>query len=400
MIPFSPPRIDQETIDAVTDALRSGWITTGPRTKLFEKRLSEYLNGPMVIALNSWTNACELVLRWYGIGPGDEVIIPAYTYCATANIIKHIGATPVLVDVAEDFNIDVEKVEAKVSERTKCIMPVDIGGFPANVGALIELANGKRDTFKAIGHVQETLGRILILSDSAHSFGATYMSEPVGNCADITGFSFHAVKNLTTAEGGALAFRKDLPFDQEQLYSWFNIMSLHGQSKDALAKNQAGGWRYDVIAPGFKCNMTDIQASIGLVELNRYDSETMPRRRQICESYSAGFKRYDWAVLPRFAAENIESSYHLYMLRIKDMSEAQRDRLIEALAARQISSNVHFQPLPLLTAYQEFRMEDYPVAFSLYENELSLPVYYDMTDDQVSTVINGVVEAVEEIING
>jgi len=400
MIPFSPPRIDERTIAEVTAALRSGWITTGPRTKAFEKRLAAYCDVEQVIALNAWTNACELVLRWFGIGPGDEVLVPAYTYCATANIVLHVGARPVMVDVKDDLTMDLEDARKLVTPATKCIMPVDIGGLPADQDGAMALAQAMRHLFQAEGEVQQQLGRMLVLSDAAHSFGAHIAGRRVGAIADITGFSFHAVKNLTTAEGGALALNLPAPFDNAALYKHFNVMSLHGQSKDALSKMQAGAWRYDVTMAGWKCNMTDLQAAIGLVELDRYDSETLPRRKAICERYNRAFgndRRYQ---VPLFADAEREGSYHLYMLRLNEVTESQRDAVIAAIARREVSVNVHFIPLPMLTVYREqgYRIADFPNAYRHYSREISLPVYYDLTDDQVDTVVRAVKEAVTEVL--
>lgn len=400
MIPFSPPRIDDRTIAEVTAALRSGWITTGPRTKEFERRLATYCGAEKVIALNSWTNACELVLRWFGIGEGDEVIVPAYTYCATANIVMHVGAKPVMVDVLDDFTLDPEAVRAAITPRTKCIVPVDIGGLPARVEEVMRIADEERSVFVPNGDQQIKLGRILVLSDAAHSFGARMEGKATGAQADITGFSFHAVKNLTTAEGGALAFKLPAGFDHEALYKLFNTMSLHGQSKDALAKTQPGAWRYDVTFPGWKCNMTDIQAAIGLVELERYDSETLPRRKAICARYDKAFGNDGRFIKPIFKDGERESSYHLYMLRVSDATEAQRDAIITAIAAREVSVNVHFLPLPLLSFYRNmgYRMDDYPNAYKQYRREISLPVFYDLTDEQVDEVITAVKDAVAQVM--
>jgi dTDP-4-amino-4,6-dideoxygalactose transaminase len=400
MIPFSPPRIDERTIAEVTAALRSGWITTGPRTKEFEKRLATYCGVDKVIALNAWTNACELVLRWFNIGPGDEVIVPAYTYCATANIVLHVGATPVMVDILDDFTIDPQAVRKAITSRTKCIMPVDIGGLPSDQEAMMRIAEEARAVFVPQGEVQQQLGRILVMSDAAHSFGATIGAKRVGAIADITGFSFHAVKNLTTAEGGALALHMPGPFDNEALYTLFNIMSLHGQSKDALSKMQAGAWRYDVTMAGWKCNMTDLQAAIGLVELERYDSETIPRRKAICERYNYAFGADARFTAPLFADTGREGSYHLYMLRLSNATEAQRDAVIAAIARHEVSVNVHFIPMPMLTVYKErgYRIADFPNTFRHYSREISLPVYYDLTDEQVDTVVAAVRSAVDEVM--
>lgn len=407
MIPFSPPRIDDRTVKAVEEALRSGWITTGPRTKEFERQLAMYCGVDKVIALNSWTNACELVLRWFGVGPGDEVIVPAYTYCATANIVMHVGAKPVLVDVLDDFTMDPEAVRKAMSQRTKCIMPVDIGGLPSRVHEIMKVAEEmcslftpKVDLRVAGTDPQMRLGRALVLCDAAHSFGARIDGKPVGAQADITGFSFHAVKNLTTAEGGALAFNMPTPFDNGELYRWFNVMSLHGQNKDALAKTKPGAWRYDVEYPGWKCNMTDLQAAIGLVELERYDNDTTPRRKAICQRYSAAFGSDERFIVPLFSDDHRESSYHLYMLRVARVTEEQRDAIIAAISKREVSVNVHFIPLPLLSFYKHegHRMEDFPNTYKLYSTEISLPVYYDLTDAQVDEVVAAVKAGVGEVM--
>lgn len=400
-IPFSPPRIDDKTIDAVTEVLRSGWITTGPKTKQFELELADYIGVERVIALNSWTNACELVLRWFGIGVGDEVIVPAYTYCASANIILHVGATPVIVDVLDDFTLDPDQLHKAINKRTKCIIPVDIGGLPVHLETIKSVVSKSSETFIPANDVQRRLGRPLLLSDAAHSFGAMYNGKRVGSQADITGFSFHAVKNLTTAEGGALAFNAELPFDASELYNWFNTMSLHGQSKDALAKSTAGSWKYDVSEPGFKCNMTDLHAAIGLVELARYNSEMLPRRKEICEAYELGLKDSEWAILPCFEDSARRSSYHLFMLRVDGINEHQRDEVISRMAETGVSVNVHFQPLPLLTAYSNrgYQIESVPNAYRLYQNEISLPVYFDLTDDQVATVVRILKDCIEVVLN-
>ena len=407
MIPFSPPRIDNRTVRAVEEALRSGWITTGPRTKEFERRLAAYCGVQRVIALNSWTNACELVLRWYGIGTGDEVIVPAYTYCATANLVMHVGAKPVLVDVLDDFTIDPDAVKRAMSPRTKCIIPVDIGGLPARIGAITRIAEEATGLFTPKLNLrtdgtnpQMRLGRALVLSDAAHSFGARIGGAPLGRQADITGFSFHAVKNLTTAEGGALAFHLPEPFKSEELYGFFNTFSLHGQNKDALAKTKPGAWRYDVAFPGFKCNMTDLQAAIGLVELDRYDAETIPRRKAICERYQRAFAGDERFLTPVLRDEARESSYHLYMLRLNGATEEQRDDVIAAIARREVSVNVHFIPLPLLSFYkgQGHAIADFPSTHRLYQAEISLPVYYDLTDAQVDEVVAAVKAGAQEVM--
>jgi dTDP-4-amino-4,6-dideoxygalactose transaminase len=387
MIPFSPPRIDERTIEEVVATLRSGWITTGPRTKELERRLAGYCGAKKVIALSAWTTAAELVLRWFGIGPGDEVIVPAYTYCATANIVLHVGATPVMVDILDDFTIDPRAVARAITPRTKCVIPV----------LVVEEARAR---FAPTGDAQERLGRALVLSDAAHAFGARIDGRPVGTQADITGFSFHAVKNLTTAEGGALVFNLPGAFDPDELYRTFGLLSLHGQSKDALSKMQAGSWKYDVTVAGWKCNMTDLQAALGLVELERYDADTLVRRRAIFQRYSAAFEGDPRFEAPPYVDAHRLSSFHLYMLRVARATEEQRDAIIAAVSKRDVSVNVHFIPMPLLSLYRElgYRIEDYPNAYRHYSREISLPVYYDLTDDQVDTVIAAVKDAVVDVM--
>jgi len=400
MIPFSPPRIDQRVLDEVNQALLSGWITTGPKTKLFEKKISEYCGCKTTVAVNSWTAGMEVFLRWWGVGEGDEVIIPVYTYCASANVVIHTGAKPVMVDIcSDDFNISLEKIKAAITPRTKVIMPVDISGYPCDYNAIYAIVEAAKSIFKAKNDNERKLGRILIAADAAHSFGAMYDGKRSGCLADITCFSFHAVKNLTTAEGGAVCFNLPNTFDHEEIYKEFCIKILHGQSKDALAKTVKGAWRYDVLEPGFKCNMTDLQAAIGLVELERYE-ENLARRKQIFEAYDAAFKPKNWAITPVYKSDNRETCYHLYLLRIANVSEAQRDAIIQEIFEQDVAVNVHFQPLPLLTAYKErgYSIDDYPEAYLKYAAEISLPVYYNLSDDQVNTVISAVKNSVKLVL--
>ncbi|MFO7790077.1 MAG: DegT/DnrJ/EryC1/StrS aminotransferase family protein [Bacteroidales bacterium] len=403
MIPFSPPRIDDKIIKEVTDTLRSGWITTGPKTKLFEKKLAEFAHVPKVICVNAGTTGLELMLRWFGVGPGDEVIIPAYTYCATANVIMHCGAKAVMVDSnTGNFNINPEKIKSAITSRTKAIIPVDIGGYPADYDEIHNIICDPdiRALFSPKTDAQQKLGRIMLLSDAAHSLGGLYKGKPVGSLADVSVFSFHAVKNLTTSEGGAIALNLPEGFDHDAIYNYLNIMSLHGQSKDALAKSQIGNWRYDVLMAGYKANMTDIQASIGLVELERYKTDTLPRRKNIIDAYNKAFEQENWAEIPPVYNNNTTSSFHLYQLRIKNINEATRDRIIEDIFKKEVSVNVHFQPLPMLTHYKNsgYEMQDYPNAFKNYEREISLPVYYDLSDENVNTVIKTVIDAVNKIL--
>jgi dTDP-4-amino-4,6-dideoxygalactose transaminase len=336
------------------------------------------------------------MLRWFGVKEGDEVIVPAYTYCATANVVVHCGAKVVFVDTGEDFNISVNAVEQAITSRTKVIMPVDLAGFPCDYDEINELAGRKdiREQFVPSTPEQEMLGRILVLSDAAHSVGARYKGKRTGSLTDITVYSFHAVKNLTTAEGGAVCLNLPEPFDNQEIYRQLNIKSLHGQSKDALAKTQIGNWRYDVLEPGYKYNMTDIQAAIGMVELERYDNDMLVRRKAIFGRYASLLGKYPWAQIPRYETPDKTSSYHVFLLRIKGITEEQRDRIISGVFRRDVAVNVHFVPLPLMSYYKEagYRIEDYPVSYDNYSREITLPVYYDLTDEMVDTVVKAVAE--------
>ena len=403
MIPFSPPRIDDKIIAEVVDTLKSGWITTGPKTKLFEKRLTEYTGGKSTLCVNSATAGLEIALRWFGVGPGDEVIVPAYTYCATANVVVHCGAKPVMVDInGDDFDIDVDKVRAAITDRTKAIMPVDIAGFPCDYDEIMSLVreDGIRRKFTPNNEIQRQLGRIMVLADSSHSIGALYKGKHTGSLVDVTVFSFHAVKNLTTAEGGAVIFNLPEPFDNDEIYKFLCVLSLHGQNKDALAKTK-GNWKYDVITAGFKMNMTDIMASMGLVELARYDDDTLVKRKKIFDFYTSQFKGDNRFVLPVYETADKRTSYHVYLLRVNGASEEQRNEIIRRINGKEVSVNVHFQPLPLLSFYNGlgYKMSDYPQAYENYKCEISLPVYYDLTDEQMQTVVNAVNESVAEVMD-
>ena len=404
MIPFSPPRIDQKIIDEVVATLKSGWITTGPRTKLLEKKLAGYCGCEAAVCLNSATAGLELMLRWFGVKEGDEVIVPAYTYSATANVVVHCGAKPVFADVGSDFNIATAEIERLITGRTKVIMPVDFAGLPCDYDAINSLVKKEnvRQKFRPAGPEQEKLGRILVLSDSAHSIGARYKGRKAGSLTDLSVFSFHAVKNLTTAEGGAVVLNLPAGFDNREVYAALCVKSLHGQNKDALAKMQKGNWRYDIVEAGFKCNMTDIQASIGLVELERYEDDILPKRKHICRTYAAALREFDWAILPEagLGSPARESSYHLFPLRIKGVSEQERDEIIRKIFDRDVSVNVHFIPVPMMSFYKSmgYAISDYPAAFEMYANEISLPVFYDLTDSQIRQVVNAVVDSVKEVI--
>lgn len=403
MIPFSPPRIDDKIINEVVNTLRSGWITTGPKTKLFEKKIQEFCGCSRSLCLNSATSGLELVLRWFGVGEGDEVIIPVYTYCATANVVLHTGATPVFVDVnADDLTISIKEIEKAITSRTKVIIPVDIGGMPCDYNGINDLVTREdvNNMFQPSTDVQQKLGRILILSDAAHSMGAVYYNKKAGSLTDITVFSFHAVKNLTTGEGGAIAFNMPKPFSNDDLYDEFNIMALHGQTKDALAKTQGGKWKYDVISAGYKANMTDILASIGLVEIDRYEHDTLVKYKQIFDKYNEVFKKYTWAEMPVYQKHKRTSAFHIYMLRIKGISEEQRDLIIQKIFDKGVSVNVHFIPLPMLSVYRNkgYDISHYPVAYNSYSREITLPAYYDLTEEQIDIIINSVVDSVSEVL--
>ncbi len=403
MIPFSPPRMDQKILDAVTETLKSGWITTGPKTKLFEKKLASYCAADAVICLNSATAGLEIMLRWFGVKEGDEVILPAYTYSATANVIIHCGAKPVFVDVnPTDFNIAISAIEKAINSRTKVIMPVDFGGFPCDYDAINSLAEKHAKAFTPEGDIQKKLGRILVLSDSAHSIGASYKGKKAGVLTDVSVFSFHAVKNLTTAEGGAVVLNLPAPFDNEDIYRKLCIKTLHGQDKDALAKMQKGNWRYDIIEPGYKCNMADLMAAIGLVELERYEHETLIRRRHIFDLYAFAFSNYSWAQVPVFEKDHgqTHSSYHLFALRIKGITEAQRDEIIRLIFQEDVSVNVHFIPVPMMSYYKGlgYDVRNYPNALDNYSREISLPVFYEMNAEMVQTVVDAVSSSVQKVL--
>lgn len=400
-VPFSPPHIDDETIARVVDVLKSGWITTGPRTKEFERQLADYCGAPRVLCVNSNSAGMELMLHWFGISDGDEVIIPAYTYTATANVVVHCGAKPVMVDVGRDFNINVEKIRAAITPRTKAIIPVDIAGFPCDYDAINALVRETevRKMFAPRTKEQELLGRIFVLSDAAHSVGGRYKGKRCGVLTDCSVFSFHAVKNLTTAEGGAICLNLPAPFDHDELYKLLCTKSLHGQNKDALAKTQIGNWRYDVIEAGYKCNMTDILASIGLGQLAAYESETLPKRRHIFQRYTEAFRRYDIFEIPPYETAERSSSLHVYPLRVKGISEAERDQLIAHIFSREVAVNVHFIPLPMLSFYKNrgYNIADFPTTYDNFSREISLPVFQDISEQQIDLVIDSVLWALSQM---
>ena len=401
MIPFSPPRIDDKICNEVVAALKSGWITTGPRTKTFEKKITDYCGNKNTICLNSATAGLEIMLRWFGVTEGDEVILPAYTYSATANVVIHCGATPVFVDVnKDDFNINASEIEKAITAKTKVIMPVDFGGLPCDYEEINALTVKHKSKFRASSNKnQQQLGRILVLSDSAHSFGASYNGKKTGSLTDISVFSFHAVKNLTTAEGGAVALNLPEPFNNEDVYKQLCITTLHGQNKDALAKTQKGNWKYDIVEAGYKCNMTDLTAAIGLIELERYDNDTTVKRKHIIDTYNKLLQVHSNLELPVFETTVKTSCYHLYPLRIKGITESQRDAIMQKIFDADVSVNVHFIPVPATSFYKSlgYDVNNYPVTCDNFSREISLPVFYDLTDEQIQTVVNAVINAVKSV---
>lgn len=396
-IPFSPPDITEEEVREVADALRSGWITTGPRTKEFEKRIAEYCHTQRAVCLNSDTACMEMTLRLFDIGPGDEVITTAYTYTATASVICHTGAVPVLVDVAEgSYEMDYDALERAVTPKTKAVIPVDIAGVMCDYNRILDVAERKQDLFRpSDNRYQKALGRVLVMADSAHGFGAVREGKTSGEAADFTTFSFHAVKNLSTAEGGAVTWQGLPGIDPEEIYREYMLLSLHGQSKDALAKTKLGAWEYDILSPAYKCNMTDIMAALGLVQLRRYPS-LLARRKEIVGQYEQGLARinkklgkYRLTSL-RHYDERIASSGHLFLMRVQGAEEEVRGRIIEGLAQRGVAANVHYKPLPLLTAYRNlgFDISDYPNAYDMYRNGISLPLHTKLSDEDAAYVLD------------
>ena len=398
-IPFSPPDISEDEINEVIDTLKSGWITTGPKTKELERRLSEFTTTPKTVCLNSATAALELVLRVLGIGEGDEVIVPAMTYTASCSVIYHVGAKAVIVDIQKDgHEMDYEALENAITEKTKAVIPVDLAGIPCDYDKIFEVVNAKKSLFKANSEYQEKLGRIAVVADGAHALGSVYKGVKVGAVADFTTFSFHAVKNFTTAEGGSVTWKENPNFDNEELYKEFQIYSLHGQTKDALAKTKAGSWEYDIVIPGYKCNMTDIMASIGLVQLDRYP-KLLERRVELVEQYNKAFEGSRVVPLVHYTA-TYKSSGHLYITHIKGATYEQRGEIITKMAERGISCNVHYKPLPLLTAYSNlgFDINNYPNAYDYFVNEVTLPLHTRLSDEDVKVIVENFKEVVAEVV--
>ena len=396
-IPFSPPDISEAEIEEVSNALRSGWITTGPRTKELERQVAAFCGVNRAVCLNSQTACAEMALRLLGVGEGDEVITSAYTYTATASVICHVGAKPVLVNTRQDgLEMDYAQLERAITDKTKVIIPVDIAGVPCDYDRIFSIVNAKKNLFVAKNDLQKSFGRIIVLADAAHAFGAVWNGKPVGSIADFSAFSFHAVKNFTTAEGGALTWQPREWLDDEKIYRKIQLFSLHGQSKDALAKTRLGAWEYDIVGTWFKCNMTDIAAALGLAQFKRSPA-MLDRRRAIIEKYDGAFKSQGIKTLTHYC-ENYRSSGHLYITRIPDINEEKRNEIIAKMAERGVACNVHYKPLPWLTAYKNlgFNIKDYPNAYKNYENEITLPLYTSLTDEQIEYVIQSCLETVRE----
>lgn len=400
-IPFSPPFIDEDVIKEVTESLTSGWITTGPKVKALEELGAKVSGVSHAACVNSWTSGAILVLKWLGIGAGDEVIVPAYTYSATALAVLHRGATPVMVDVLDDFTIDPEEVRKAITSATKAILAVDIAGWPCDYDAIKDVLNGEdaKKQFVASNEVQEKLGRPALIADAAHSLGASYNGVPAAQASDITIYSLHAVKNVTTAEGGIICLDLPAPFDNGEVYKWMRLNSLNGQTKDAFTKSQGGSWKYDIVTDGLKINMPDVCAAIGLAQLRKYQDLLLPERERVFNHYAAFFKNYDWAVVPPSTSANRKSSYHLYPLRINNINESERDEIIQKLAETGVAANVHFVPMPMLTLFKEqgYSIDNYPQAYKNYACEISLPIYPQLTPEQLDYIEAQVLEAYKSV---
>lgn len=400
-IPFSPPYVDQSVIDEVVSCLNSGWITTGPKVKALEEAIADYSGIKNVLCVNSWTSGAIMILKWLGVKEGDEVIVPAYTYSATALAVLHCGAKPVMVDVTDEFNISVEAIRCAITSKTKAIIPVDIAGWPCDYEAIMRLVFEPNIVAKFISEseIQNQLGRIMIIADSAHSFGATQNGKPIGSIADISIFSLHAVKNLTTAEGGAICFNLPKPFDNNEIYKYLRMMTLNGQTKDAYTKTEAGGWKYDIVMKGVKINMPDICAAIGLSQIRIYD-KLLAKRKKVFDRYSELLGRFNWVQLPPQDNEIQTSSYHLFALRVRNITEVHRNLIIEEITKAGISVNVHFIPMPMLTLFKGLGYEigDFPVSFNNYSREISLPIYPQLTYEQIDFIVNNIENAYLKVV--
>jgi len=401
-ISFSPPYVDESVVNEVVDSLNSGWITTGPKVKALENEIKKLCAAQEVLCVNSWTSGTIMMLKWLGVKEGDEVIVPAYTYAATALAVLHAGAKPIMVDTCEDFNISVEAIRVAITPKTKAIIPVDIAGFPCDYDAIMEVVTEKeiRAMFQPTSQVQQQLGRILVVNDAAHSLGAYYRNDKRTGCeTDVAIFSLHAVKNITTAEGGAICLNLPEPFDNSALYASLRQMTLNCQTKDAFSKSKAGGWKYDIVDFGMKINMPDVNAAIGLAQMRQY-SDLLVSRKRIFGQYDTAFRNYEWAVLPPSKDKEKETSYHIYALRIKEITEQQRDDMIDEIAKQEVAVNVHFIPMPMLSFFKNkgYDINEYPQAYQNYSHEISLPIYPQLTNEEVNFVIRTVVEAYEKVI--
>lgn len=401
-ISFSPPYIDDAVISEVVETLKSGWITTGPKVKALEAEIKNFTSAKEVLCVNSWTSGAIMMLRWLGVKADDEVIVPAYTYAATALAVMHAGAKPVMVDSCEDFNISIEAILKAITPKTKAIIPVDIAGFPCDHDAIMSLVADKKvlNLFQPSSPVQQKLGRILVLNDAAHSLGAFYNgSLSTGTEADVTIFSLHAVKNITTAEGGAICLNLPEPFDNSLLYAELRQLSLNGQTKDAFTKSKAGGWHYDIVDFGMKINMPDVNAAIGLAQLRQYPA-LLSERKRIFNEYNDKLGKYDWTILPPSKENGKESSYHLYTLRIKDITEEQRNEMIKEIVSLEVAINVHFIPLPMLSFFKNlgYKIENYPQSYKNYACEISLPIYPQLTSEEVNFIVDSVKFAYQKVV--
>lgn len=403
-IPFAPPFIDEDIIAEVVDTLKSGWITTGPKVKALEDEVAKLTGVPHVLCVNSWTSGAILILKWFGIKDGDEVIIPAYTYSATALAVLHCGGVPVMVDVRDDFTVDPEKIRTAITEKTKVIMPVDIAGLPCDYDSINKMVNLPeiKSLFQAHSENQKKLDRILIISDAAHSIGAFYKGKPSGSLTDITVFSFHAVKNITSAEGGAIVINLPENFDNSEEYKTMRLWTLNGQTKDAFTKSQGGGstWKYDILFQGLKINMPDLCAALGLAQIRKYEDVILPERKRVAEQYHKFFSQKEWAQLPVIVDDNRISCYHLYAVRINDISEQQRDAMMVSIAEDDVAVNVHFIPMPLLTLFKDlgYNIDDYPIAYNNYSREISLPIYPQLTTEQIDYICESIEKAYKKVI--
>jgi dTDP-4-amino-4,6-dideoxygalactose transaminase len=401
-IRFSPPFIDDDVKREVMSALDSGWITTGPKVKLLEEEVAAFCGVEAALGVNSATSAMMLVLHWWGVKRGDEVIVPAYTYCATALAVMHLGATPVMIDAREDFNINVEKIKDVITEKTKAIITVDFAGWPCDYDAINELLKDEKikEKFVASNEVQKSLGRLLVMADAAHSLGAIYKNKKSGTLADISVFSFHAVKNVTTAEGGMICLNMPPPFNNKNIYQTLRLWSLNGQTKDAFSKTVSGGWKYDIVYPGFKMNLPDVLAAIGLAQFRKYNGNLLQERKRVFDKYDDFFTKQKWAIAPPFHQKDCSSSFHIYPLRINGATEEQRDEIIDLIAAKGVSVNVHFRPMPTLHIFKErgFDIADFPQAYLQYANEISLPIYPQLSNKDCETVIQSVMESVIAVL--